>query len=57
MLYKNIPGVPDFSVDVYRNRQTRFCVCIPIINEGVRIYHELQRAVHVGEGDAHGGFP
>lgn len=32
----------------YEPRKTKYCVCIPIINEGKRIYTELQRAIKAG---------
>ena len=48
MLYRDISGVPDFSAEVYEEKRARFCVCIPIINEGDRIRNELQRAQKAG---------
>ena len=33
MLYKNIRGVPDFECKEYAEKKTKYCVCIPIINE------------------------
>ena len=44
MLYQNINGVPDFICNEYKPRTTKYCVCIPIINEGERIKKELERA-------------
>lgn len=44
MLYTNIEGVPDFECRQYENKKTKYCVCIPIINEGDRIKKELKRA-------------
>ena len=37
-------GVPDFTKTEYHPKQTKYCVCIPIINEGERIIAELKRA-------------
>ena len=48
MIYKNIDGVPNFRSEEYRDRCSRYAVCIPIINEGERIYLELARARNVG---------
>lgn len=44
MLYKDIEGVPDFECEEYAEKKTKYCVCIPIINEGDRIKKELKRA-------------
>lgn len=44
MLYQNIDGVPDFKCEEYREKKTKYCICIPIINEGERIQKELKRA-------------
>ena len=38
------PGVPDFTQTEYHPKRTKYCVCIPIINEGERIIAELKRA-------------
>ena len=38
------PGVPDFTQTEYHPKRTKYCVCIPIINEGERIVAELKRA-------------
>ncbi len=37
-------GVPDYTKTEYRKKQTKYCVCIPIINEGQRILTELKKA-------------
>ncbi len=37
-------GVPDFTQTEYHPKRTKYCVCIPIINEGERIVAELKRA-------------
>ena len=44
MTFNNIKGVPDFECDEYSLRQTKYCLLIPIINEGERIHKELRRA-------------
>lgn len=48
MIYEGITGVPKFECSEYAPRQTKYCVCIPIINEGERIKKELQRAKKYG---------
>ena len=44
MLYKDINGVPDFVSEEYEEKNTKYCICIPIVNEGERIINELKRA-------------
>jgi len=44
MTYKNIAGVPCFECDEYSPKQAKYCLLIPIINEGERIAKELKRA-------------
>lgn len=44
MIYTNISGVPDFRSDELNEKRTKYCICIPVINEGVRIMRELERA-------------
>lgn len=44
MLYTNINGVPDFECEEYSGKKTKYCICIPIINEGERIKKELETA-------------
>lgn len=48
MIYKEIEGVPAFECNEYEVRKTKYCVCIPIINEGQRIVRELERAKKFG---------
>lgn len=48
MKYSNIEGVPDFEADEYCQKKTKYCVIIPIINEGERIHSELKRAKDAG---------
>lgn len=45
-------SVPEFSVLELASRRTRFCVCVPVINEGERIRAQLERMrPFVGELD------
>lgn len=44
LIFDNIPGVPKFECEEYSSRKTKYCVLIPIINEGERIIKELQSA-------------
>jgi dolichol-phosphate mannosyltransferase len=44
MIIEGISGVPNFHCDEFETKKTKYCVCIPIINEGTRIIHELERA-------------
>jgi len=45
---ENIPGVPNFISLEIEERKTKYCLCIPIINEADRIVKELQRAQVAG---------
>lgn len=45
MIYYEIDGVPDFVSEELQERKTKYCLCIPVINEGDRIIKELERAV------------
>ena len=44
MKYENIAGVPDFVCQEFTERTTKYCLLIPIINEGERILAELMIA-------------
>jgi len=44
MTFRNLEGVPDFRCDEYAARQSKYCLLIPVINEGARIQEELKRA-------------
>lgn len=44
MEYKDIEGVPRFEVHELSPKTAKYCLCIPIINEGERIKSELIRA-------------
>lgn len=37
-------GVPKYVSNEIKPKQTKYCLCIPIINEGDRIHKQLQRA-------------
>ncbi|HEY9908332.1 MAG TPA: glycosyltransferase family 2 protein [Thermosynechococcaceae cyanobacterium] len=41
--------VPNHAVQELRSRQSRFCVCIPIINEGLKIEKQLLRMQELSE--------
>ena len=45
---KNIPGVPDYTVETLAEKRSDYCLLIPIINEGGRILKELDRAKAAG---------
>jgi len=42
--YKDLLGVPNFECEEYAPKKTKYCLLIPIINEGERIQKELKRA-------------
>ena len=44
MWHKRQTGVPAYESVEFRDRQKKYCLLIPIINEGNRIIHELERA-------------
>lgn len=44
MKFEGIDGVPKFECIEYDVRRNKYCLCIPIINEGERIKKELERA-------------
>jgi dolichol-phosphate mannosyltransferase len=44
MRFENISGVPGFESHEFDCKKTRYCLLIPIINEGERIQAELVRA-------------
>lgn len=48
MIYKGIEGVPQFALAEYEPKKTKYCILIPIINEGGRIGRELARARNRG---------
>ena len=41
---KNISGVPDYISNEFHEKKAKYCLCIPIINEGERILLQLERA-------------
>lgn len=44
MIFENVLGVPRFECDEYAPKRTKYCILIPIINEGTRIKNQLERA-------------
>lgn len=48
LIYEKKDGVPRYECREYAPKNTKYCVLIPIINEGERIKHELQRAKAAG---------
>ncbi|MBQ2916642.1 MAG: glycosyltransferase family 2 protein [Clostridia bacterium] len=48
MFYDKIEGVPNFESDEYEEKKSKYCLCIPIINEGERIKKELEKAKNAG---------
>lgn len=46
--HKNIEGVPNFVATELVERKTKYCLCIPIINEAGRIHKQLERAQKSG---------
>ena len=46
--YSGISGVPDFECEEFLDKKTKYCVLIPVINEGSRIINELERAQKAG---------
>lgn len=45
MIIKKNMGVPKFRAEEYHPKTKKYCLCIPIINEGERIHLELQRGL------------
>lgn len=45
---RSLAGVPDYDADELAPKKTRYALLIPVINEGSRIQHELQRAKAAG---------
>lgn len=44
MIFKGIDGVPDFDVCEFSRKISKYCLCIPVLNENGRIHAELERA-------------
>jgi len=51
VLIEKQPGVPRFECLEYAGRNRDYAVLIPVINEGERIHHELERAMKSGISD------
>ena len=43
-----VEGVPDYECTEFRTRTSDYCVLIPVLNEGERIFNELSRALSAG---------
>lgn len=48
MKYRKKNGVPTFVSEEYNDKKTKYCLLIPVINEGERIKKELKRAKDAG---------
>jgi dolichol-phosphate mannosyltransferase len=48
VIVTGVEGVPVFAVNEFLPKRTRYCLCIPIINEGDRARRELERAKEAG---------
>lgn len=48
MRYTKIDGVPAFDCVEFDSKRTKYCLCIPIINEGDKIHRQLVRAKNAG---------
>lgn len=46
IMYERQTGVPQFEASEFDAKRCRYCVLIPVINEGERILQELKRAGH-----------
>ena len=47
----NVCGVPEYGYEEFREKENRYCLLIPVINEGERIHKELTRAKRSGITD------
>ncbi|MFB5674640.1 glycosyltransferase family 2 protein [Paenibacillus terreus] len=45
MMVNDISGwqVPRFKADIFRKKKSKYCVCIPVINEGSKIQKQLEK--------------
>ena len=48
MTFTGLTGVPDYSIDSFGDKNSAYCLLIPVINEGERILTELARAQKAG---------
>jgi len=48
MEYIGVNGVPKFVSQEFHEKSARYCLCIPVINEGNRILKELQKSFSLG---------
>lgn len=44
MIFEKTEGIPKFECKEFDAKNTKYCICIPIINEGERIKEELLKA-------------
>lgn len=51
MIVNATAGIPKHEVHEFSEKKTKYCICIPIINEGGRILAELKRAKASGVSD------
>lgn len=45
MLIKSVKGVPDFEIFEFNKKTSKYCICIPIINEGNKIIDQLKSSI------------
>lgn len=50
-IVEGISGVPKFTCTEFSPKRKRYCLCIPIINEGTRIKKELEKALQAKVSD------
>lgn len=43
MINKNIWQLPIFGIYQFRKKKTKYCICIPVLNEGERIKNQLKK--------------
>lgn len=48
MIFEGINGVPKFETVEFEKKQTKYCLCIPVINESARMSDSLRRALSCG---------
>jgi len=43
MINKNIWQLPSYQIHQFRKKASKYCVCVPVLNEGEKIRKQLQR--------------
>lgn len=43
MIKKNTEQLPTYQIYQFRKKQTKYCICIPVLNEGEKIKKQLQK--------------